>query len=219
MERYTIVLGNRAYSSWSLRGWLALAQTGAAYEEVVIPLRRANSKARILEHSPSGLVPALRVERDGGTFVVTDSLAITEYLAERFPDAGLWPQDAEARALARSVAAKMHAGFAALRGQMPMDLRRNAPGAGRSPEVEADIDRICAIWRACRNGYGASGDFLFGGFTAADAAFAPVVLRFRTYEVALDPLCAAYRDAVLAWPPLVAWIAAAETEPWTIAFD
>ena len=218
MDKFTIILGNKAYSSWSLRGWLVLAQTGADFEEVVIPLRQADSRARILEHSPSGRVPALRVERDGHKLTICDSLAIAEYLAERFPAAGLWPQDGEARALARAAAAEMHAGFTALRSHMPMDLKARHPGAGRAEGVTEDIERICALWRACRQSYGSDGDFLFGGFGAADAAFAPVVLRFVAYDVALDPICGAYRDAVLAWPAMVKWIAAAEAEPWTISF-
>ncbi len=218
MEKLTIILGNKAYSSWSLRGWLVLAQTGAAFDEVVIPLRRADSKAKILEHSPSGFVPALRVESDGRRLTICDSLAIAEYLAERFPSAGLWPEDAEARAAARSVAAEMHAGFAALRGHMPMDLRARYPGVGRGEGVEADIERVRAIWRSCRATHGGAGDFLFGGFTAADAAFAPVVLRFQTYGVALDPVCLAYRDAVLARPAMADWMSAAAAEPWTISF-
>ena len=219
MERYTIVLGNKASSSWSLRGWLVLAQTGAVFEEVVIPLRQSDSKARILAHSPSGMVPALRVERDGHCMTIYDSLAIAEFLAERHPDAGLWPEDLEARALARSVTAEMHSGFAALRSHMPMDLKKNHPGAGRGEGVAADIERICTIWRDCRAAYGGSGGFLFGRFGAADAAFAPVVLRFVTYDVALDPVCAAYRDSILAWPAMKDWIVAAEAEPWTIEFD
>lgn len=216
MEKFTIILGNKSYSSWSLRGWLALVQTGVDFDEVIIPLRQTDSRARILEYSPSGLVPALRAEREGSILTVCDSLAIAEYLAERFPSAGLWPEDSEARAVARSVAAEMHAGFAALRGHMPMDLRERHPGAGRGEGVEADIERIGTIWRSCRSAYGGAGAFLFGGFTAADAAFAPVVLRFRTYDVALDPVCSAYSEAVLAWPAVARWTAAAEAEPWTI---
>lgn len=227
MDRFTIVLGNKAYSSWSLRGWLVLAQAraqaGIAFDEIVIPLRQADSRARILEHSSSGRVPALRVEGDSGAVTICDSLAIAEYLAERFPAAGLWPQGREARALARSAAAEMHAGFTALRERLPMDLRRRHSGPPREDghwgeEVAADIARICALWRACRATAADSGDFLFGGFGAADAAFAPVVIRFLIYGVALDPVCAAYREAVLAWPAMREWIAAAEAEPWTISF-
>jgi glutathione S-transferase len=214
MAELTITLGNKNYSSWSLRGWLALKQTGAAFDEVVVPLDEPETKERILEASPSGRVPVLR----HGALTIWDSLAIGEYLAERFPQAGLWPADAEARAVARAVTAEMHAGFAALRSHMPMDLRGRRPGFGSGPGVAEDIARIVAIWEDCRGRFGQGGDHLFGGFTLADAAFAPVATRFVTYDVALEGPAAAYRDAVLAWPALEAWTAAAQAEPWVIAF-
>ena len=176
------------------------------------PLDRPESKDSLLRASPSARVPVLR----DGDFTVWDSLAIGEYLAERFPEAGLWPADPEARAIARAVSAEMHAGFFALRRDLPMDIRGSYPGRERKPSVDKDIDRIVSIWRDCRAVYGAGGDFLFGGFTLADAAFAPVVTRFVTYDVGLDATAAAYRDAVLAWPALRDWTAAAREEPWTI---
>jgi glutathione S-transferase len=212
MAELTITIGNKNYSSWSLRGWLALKQTGAAFAEVVVPLDRPDTKERILAAGPSGRVPVLR----HGTLTIWDSLAIGEYLAERFPQAGLWPADAEARAVARAVTAEMHAGFAALRDHMPMDLRGHYPGLGRGPGVAEDIARVLDIWEDCRARFGRGGDYLFGGFSLADAAYAPVVTRFVTYEVSLEGPAAAYRDAVLAWPALEAWTAAARAEPWVI---
>ncbi len=213
MAPYTIVLGNKAYSSWSLRAWLMLKRTGAAFEEVVVPLDRPTSKAAILRHSPSGRVPVLKA--DG--LAVWDTMAIAEYLNERFPAAGLWPADTAARACARSVAAEMHAGFAALRTRLPMDLKRG-PGRAASPggALGEDIARILAIWSDCRARFGAGGDFLFGAFGAADAFFAPVATRFLSYGIRLQGPAAAYRDALMAWPDLREWIAAAKAEPWVI---
>ena len=212
MGDLTLLIGNKAYSSWSLRAWLALAVTEAPFREIVIPLDRPETRAQILAHSPSGRVPALQ---DGG-LVVWESLAILEYLAERFPNAGLWPSDPAARALARAVSAEMHAGFSALRQHMWMDLKHRRPGEGRTPEVEADITRITAIWRDCRSRFAADGPFLFGTFGNADAMYAPVVTRFQTYGVDLDPVCRAYGDAVLAHPAMQAWTAAALAEPWVL---
>ena len=213
MTDLTIILGNKAYSSWSLRGWLLLKQTGAPFAEVVVPLDRPETHAQILRHSPSGRVPALRAGAD----TVWDSLAIAEYLNERFPGAGLWPEDAAARAFARAVSAEMHAGFAALRRQMPMDLRRS-PGAPQTPggQTGADVARILAIWKACRDRFAHDGDFLFGRFCAADAFYAPVVTRFITYGVPLEGRAKAYSDAVMSWPAMGEWIAAAKAEPWII---
>jgi len=214
MTRYTIVLGNKNYSSWSLRGWLPLKQTGAAFEEVVIPLRGPETRANILEHSPAGKVPILKTP----DLVIWDSLAIAEYLAERHPDAGLWPTDGPARAVARSVTAEMHSGFPHLRQSLPMDMRNRRPDQMLSNETKADIRRIQTIWQDCRERYGARGDFLFGSFGIADAFFAPVVSRFVTYGIALDPVAATYRDAVMAWPDLKEWYTAAAGEPWEIVF-
>ena len=212
MAGFTLVVGNKNYSSWSLRPWLAMRQAGIAFEEVVIPLYQAGSKAALLAHSPAGKVPVLR----HGDRVVWDSLAIMEYLAETFPAAGLWPEDAAARALARSVSAEMHAGFAALRGGMPMNLRDQPSRPEGSDAVAADIERVSTIWRDCRARFGVGGSFLFGAFSAADAMYAPVVTRFRTYGVALDPTCQAYADAVLALPAFLEWQRAARQEPWVI---
>jgi glutathione S-transferase len=224
MADFTITLGNKNYSSWSLRGWLPLKQSGARFAERVIPLRQPDTQARILAHSPSARVPALEVANGDadGPLVIWDSLAIAEYLAERFPAAGLWPSEPAARALARALSAEMHAGFAALRTAMPMDLRRREPELGarlrQAPGVADDIARIAAIWQDCRARFGSGGEFLFGPFCNADVAFAPVASRFVTYGVPLPDLAAAYRDAILAWPAMLEWAAAAQAETWTIDF-
>lgn len=213
----TLVIGNKAYSSWSLRPWLALKQTGQPFDETLIPLRQPDTRARIGAVSPSGTVPVLIDYGVGGDpVVVWDSLAVCEYVAERFPEAGLWPDDIHARAVARSVAAEMHAGFAPLRTHMAMNLKERLPGTGRSPEVEANIARIIALWTDARTCFGQGGAFLFGRFSVADAMFAPVVTRFETYGVDLPPVARAYADAVLALPAMRDWIAAAQAEPWTL---
>ncbi|WP_225770750.1 glutathione S-transferase family protein [Inquilinus sp. Marseille-Q2685] len=209
-----LVIGNKRYSSWSLRPWLALAHHGVAFEEVLIPLYRDGSKEAILRHSPSGKVPALI---DGGT-TVWDSLAILEYLAERFPDLALWPRDPARRALARSVSAEMHSGFTALRNELPMDLAPVDPGKARSDATGADIARITAIWRQCRAAAGAEGPFLFGAFGAADCMYAPVVVRFDRYRVPLDPACRTYADAILDLPAMRRWVEAGMAEPWVLMF-
>ena len=214
MTDHTLVLGNKAYSSWSLRPWLALKRTGVPFEEVVIPLRQPDTRAAILAHSPAGKVPVLR----HGERTIWDSLAIIEYLADAHPAARLWPQDPHARAVARAISAEMHAGFLPLRKALPMDLKARHPGLAFDAEVEADIARIQAIWRDARARFGADGPFLFGAFTAADAMYAPVVTRFDTYAVALDPVCRAYADAVLTLPEMREWTAAAQAEPWVIDF-
>lgn len=204
-----IVIASKNYSSWSLRGWLALEQTGAAYEEILISTADADWHAQTKRVSPSGKVPLLI----DGELQVHDSLAIVEYLNERFPAAGLWPADARARAIARSVAAEMHSGFMALRMNMPMDIQANEPGKGHVPEALADAARIQAIWRECRARFGLGGPFLFGAFTAADAFYAPVVFRFLSYGVELDANARAYCDAMVAEPKVAKWIAAAKREP------
>jgi glutathione S-transferase len=212
MAEFTLYVGNRNYSSWSLRPWLAMKRTGAAFDEVLVPLDQPTTRATILKVSPSGRVPVLL----HGDFAVWDSLAICEYLAEQFPEAGLWPEDRAARAVARSASAEMHSGFAALRGHLPMNIRSSFPGRGVTPEVQADINRIVALWRDCRRRFGAGGPFLFGEFTIADAMFAPVVTRFRTYRVALDDEAQAYSDAVWTMPAMQEWAQAASNEPMVI---
>jgi len=205
----TLVIGNKNISSWSLRGALALELTGAPYEEVLIPLYRADSRARLLEHSPTGKVPLLKTE-DGP---VWDSLAIAEYLAERFPEAHLWPRGQYARALARSACAEMHSGFIALRSHMPMDLKRDQALESVPAEVEADIQRILELWAQCRQRFGQDGPFLFGHVSLADAFFAPVAARLRSYRVVLPEAAAAYVETLYQWPAFQRWYQAALEEP------
>jgi glutathione S-transferase len=215
MASITIAVGNKNYSSWSLRGWLPLEHAGAPYREVVIPLGRPETHALIAEHSPAGRVPALRHD----DVVVWDSLAICEYLAETFPEARLWPDERAARACARAVSAEMHSSFPALRSSMPMNVRARFPGYGRTPASLRDIDRVRALWSDCRTRFGRGGPYLFGRFSIADAMYAPVVFRFRTYEVALDPVQRAYLEAMLAHPGMQKWARDAEAEEWTVEDD
>ncbi len=212
MAKMILTIGNRNYSSWSLRAWLALRVAGLAFEEVVIQLDQPDKKDRILEHSPAGRVPVLR----HGDLTVWDSLAICEYAAEIAPGAGLLPADPAARAVARAASAEMHAGFAGLRAALPMNIRADRPGVAITEGVRAEIDRIAALWRDCRGRFGAGGDFLFGRFSMADAMFAPVVARFATYHVALGEVEQCYADSVRALPAMREWAAAAAAEPWVI---
>ena len=198
--RMLLVTGNRNYSSWSLRPWLAMKVFGLPFRDEVIFLDKADTQARIRKYNPAGKVPCLVDEG----LIVWDSLAILEYLAEKEPK--LWPADRAQRARARSIAAEMHSGFAALRTAMPMNVRNRYPGKGRSPEVDADIRRISEILDSALK------PFLFGSFCAADAMYAPVVLRFRTYEPPLSEASRAYMDAMLALPAMREWIAAAGRE-------
>ncbi len=209
MARMTIVIGNKNYSSWSLRGWIALKHTGAAFDEVGVLLRRPTTRAEILRHSPAGKVPVLH---DSGV-TVCESLAVCEYLAEKFPAARLWPEDMGARARARAVSAEMHAGFADLRRDMPMNCRAHLPGKGATLAALTDIARIEAIWNECRGRHGAEGDFLFGHFPIADALFAPVASRFATYDPDLGSVAKAYVEAIHALSAMQEWIEAARAEP------
>jgi glutathione S-transferase len=213
MSELVLHVGNKNYSSWSLRGYLAVAATGAPLRTEVIPLDQPDTRARIRAVSPAGRVPILV----DGDLTIWDSLAIGEYVAERFPDARLWPADAAARARARSISAEMHAGFPALRAEMPMNLRARRPGVGHTPAALADAARVMAIWRDALATSG--GPFLFGGFTIADAMYAPVATRFTTYGVELDDACRAYVDVIAAWPAFRAWADDAAREPWSIGDD
>ncbi len=208
MPDLSLVIGNKNYSSWSLRAWLILKQTGEPFQEIRIPLDTPTTHAAIARYSPSGRVPVLL----HGSTVIWDSLAIAEYLAECFPSARLWPLDPMARAYARSVSAEMHSGFAKLRTHMPMDLRSTYPETGRAPGVQADIDRILQIWQDCRERFGQAGVFLLGSFSIADAMYAPVVSRFRTYGVILPPLQQAYAEQIWALNSMQAWQADAISE-------
>jgi glutathione S-transferase len=217
MAEFTLVIGNKNYSSWSLRGWLTAKISGIDFDEIVVPLDRPEAQAAIRKHSPSGRVPVLL--HDG--FAVWESLAIAEYLNDLRPAAGLWPASDKARAVARAISAEMHAGFAELRTRMPMNIRASYPGKGMTPEVRADIERITGLWRDCRQRFAgaASKDdgFLFGTISAADAMYAPVVTRFRTYGVKLDTDADAYCKVVVAHPAMKEWISASKSEPWSIA--
>jgi glutathione S-transferase len=202
----TLHIGNKNYSSWSLRGWLAVRSTGAPFEEVLHQLHVPDSEERLGKFAPNRRVPCLI--HDGLT--IWDSLAICEYLAETFPAAGMWPAERKARATARALSAEMHSGFFELRTHMPMNVRADKRGKGMTPGVRAEITRVREIWRA------AARPFLFGAFGIADCMFAPVAVRFRTYGVALDGKEAAYASAVLEHPFLQEWTAAARVEPWTV---
>jgi glutathione S-transferase len=202
--RAEFVIGNKNTSSWSLRPWLAMKRLGIPFHEVKINLRAPDKRTQILTHTPAGKVPALKV----GALVVWDSLAILEYLAEEH--ATLWPREREARAVARAISAEMHSGFQALREHCPMDFLGSKPKSEFPEAVAADIRRIIVSWRDCRSRYGAGGPFLFGGFTAADAMYAPVASRFRTYVTDLvrfgdDGTAKAYVDTLFAMPEMIAW--------------
>ena len=205
----TLVIGNKNYSSWSMRPWVALKACGIAFDEVLISLYTGEAdKKRILDFSRSGKVPVLV----DGDITVWDSLAIIEYVAERFPQAGLWPKDRASRAHARSISAEMHSGFAALRNECGMNLHRPVGAIALSDNARADIARIQQIWTECRERYGKLGPFLFGGFGGADAMFAPVVHRFRSYAVPVTPQVREYMEAMMAFPAFAEWTRAGLAE-------
>ena len=210
-----LIIGNKNYSSWSFRPWIAMKVAGIAFEEEVISLEASDFKARVSKVSATGKVPALA----DGSVHVWESLAILEYLAEKYPHAHLWPADPAARALARAIAAEMHAGFGPLRRHLPMNMWRPVTPRQLTPEVETNVRRIEAIWTDCRTRYGADGAFLFGGFGAADAMYAPVISRFHTYGVEVGATARAYMDVVMALPAWSEWRAAALAEPWVLAED
>jgi glutathione S-transferase len=212
MAEFTLYIGNKAYSSWSLRGWLACKAAGIAFDEVVVPMNRPESPAAFAKVSPTRKVPTL----DHNGQRIWESIAIAEYLAEIRPQAGLWPADRAARAHARTISAEMHAGFTDLRRNMWMNTRRKFPGKGRTPEALADIARIQEMWRDCRQRYGAGGPYLFGKFTLADCMYAPVVARFVTWEPEIDATTHAYVEAVWNHHFMLEWRRAADAEPWVI---
>ncbi len=201
-----LVTGDRAWSSWSLRPWLALKMAGIPFVEESVRLRQTDTAQQIARHSPSARIPVLK----HGCLIVWDSLAICEYAGELAPAAKLWPEDRSARAQARSISAEMHSGFHALRKEFPMDFHARAGGRVPSPDAAADIQRVARIWRDTRKAYGGDGPFLFGAFTIADAMYAPVTTRFRTYGVDLaafgdDGTAAAYARTVLEMPAMQKW--------------
>jgi glutathione S-transferase len=209
-EEIVLVTGDRAWSSWSLRPWLAAKVAGIAFREVQVRLRHPDTAREIAQYSPSRRVPVLK----HGSLTVWDSLAICEYLAELAPQPRLWPADAKARAVARSVSAEMHSGFQGLRSEFPMDFLAEIEGRIPSDQARRDIARIAEIWRETRRSFGAGGPFLFGHFTVADAMYAPVATRFRTYGIDLaafgdDGTAATYAQTLLAMPEMQEWGAAA----------
>jgi glutathione S-transferase len=206
----TLVIGNKNYSSWSMRPWLALRASNISFEEVFIPLYTDNpaDKQRILSFSRAGKVPSLV----DGDITVWDSLAIIEYLAERFPQAKLWPEDRAMRSHARSISAEMHSGFVALRNECGMNLHRPVGAIALSADAKANVARVEEIWRDCRQRYGKGGPFLFGAFTGADAMYAPVVHRFRTYAIEVGPEANAYMETMMALPAFREWTEAGLAE-------
>ena len=210
-----LVIGNKNYSSWSMRPWVLLRGAGIPFEEIQLWFDDAGRIAEARRYSPAGQVPVLLV--DGAP--VWDSLAICETVAEMFPEKQLCPADAHARQVARSICAEMHAGFRKLRGAMPMNIRASLSGKGMNADVQQDIDRIVAIWQSCRERFGGPGEMLFGRFTVADAYYAPVVMRFMTHAVALPPAAQAYADAVRALPAVRGVDTAARKETAFVAAD
>lgn len=207
--RYTLFVGTRNWSSWSLRPYMALMAIGQPFETVTVALRAPETRDAILKFSASGKVPALQIEGFG---TVWDSLAICETLAERHPEAGLLPADARARALARSYAAEMHSGFPGVRKQLEMAYAYTLPMPDLLAETQQQVDRIISSWEAALTAYGKDGGFLFGRFSIADCMYAPVVSRFRTYGVALPPIAQAYADRMWALPAMQTWLKDCEQE-------
>lgn len=205
-----LILGNKNYSSWSLRPWIAMRQAGISFEEEIIPLYEPGSAERVLKYSPAGKVPILI----DGDMTIWESLAILDHLAERFPKAQIWPSDLKARAHARAISAEMHAGFAPLRRHCPMNMRRVNKRLELTPEVDANVRRIEAIWTDCRARFGQGGPFLFGQFSAADAMYAPIVSRFSSYSIGVGAACQAYMAAMMALPAWQEWRADGVAEPW-----
>ena len=204
----SLVIGNKNYSSWSLRAWLLLAEAGIEFSEQRIPLDVENTAAELARFSPAGRVPVLLL----GDEVIWDTLAIAETIAERWPEKKLWPDNVAARAHARSISAEMHAGFASLRETMPMNCRAMGRKVSIPDDLATDIDRIVDIWSDCRRRYHAEGDWLFGRFSIADAMFAPVVMRFRTYGMNLPESASVYPQRLLNSESMQNWLAAAESE-------
>jgi glutathione S-transferase len=208
--QYTLVIGNKNLSSWSLRPWLALKIAGIAFEEIVVRLDQPETRASIGEYSPAGKVPVLKIAENGQTLTVWDSLAIAETIAERHPEAGLWPADPSLRALARAYAAEMHAGFADVRMNLPMYFAKSLPLPEMNEPTRAQVARIVAGWETALGAHG--GEFLFGRISIADCMYAPVVSRFLTYGIALPAAAAAYCRRMMELPALKEWRSGAEAE-------
>ena len=210
-----LIIGNKAYSSWSLRGWLAMKQSGLLFEEITVPMFDEDWEKRREgdEFAPSaGKVPILW----NGATVIWDSLAIIEWLAEKTDRARFWPQDEDARGVARSMAAEMHSSYANLRRECPMNVRKRFPPRGMAPEVLHEVKRILELWAEARARYGKGGPYLFGTFGAVDIMFAPVVTRFVTHSIPIPRFAEAYVDAILSHEWMREWIEAAQEEPWVI---
>jgi glutathione S-transferase len=210
-----LIIGNKNYSSWSLRPWFAMKVAGIPFEETLISLQAPDFKSRLAAFGGAGKVPTLV----DGEIRVWESLAILEYLAEKFPAAALWPREPVARGHARAVAAEMHAGFSALRGQLPMNIARPVIPRALDAEAIADVARIEVIWSECRSRFGGAGAFLYGAFSAADAMYAPVVSRFHTYAVEVSASAADYMRALMALPAWSEWRDGARREPWVLPHD
>jgi glutathione S-transferase len=205
---YTLVIGNKNYSSWSLRGWLVLKQFNISFEEILLPLYSDTFREKITDYSPSGLVPTLV----SGNLSVWDSLAICEYVAEQHPALHCWPEDVQARAIARSISSEMHSGFFQVRNLLPMNIRRDKAVDTISADLAKEIGRICEIWKTCRQFYAGGGDFLFGRFSIADVMYAPVVLRFKSYLIEVGDIEAGYMQSMLSLASMQQWIDAALAE-------
>lgn len=209
MTDITLYIGNKNYSSWSMRPWVAMKAAGLPFKEEMIHLSKTDTREKIRAHSLAGKVPVLK----HAGLTVWDSLAICEYVADTFPHLPFWPEDREARATARSICAEMHSGFPNLRTTLSMNIRRRFPTFFVRANVMEEIDRILQIWAHQREKYASQGDYLFGAFSTADAYFAPVVTRFVTYGVKVPPICQVYMDAVMLHPAVKQWVMAAEAEP------
>jgi glutathione S-transferase len=208
-----LIIGNKNYSSWSMRPWIAMKAAGLAFEETLLPLYRPESREQVLKYSPTGKVPILL----DGDIAIWESLAILDHLSDRFPNAQLWPDAVPARAHARAVSAEMHAGFADLRSHCPMNMRRDRnKKRDLTPAAQANVDRIDALWGAARSRFGAGGPFLFGAFSAADAMYAPVVSRFASYAIPVSAASRSYMDAMMALPAWKEWEAAGRVEQWVM---
>lgn len=215
MSKLHLILGNKNYSSWSLRPWIAMTMAGLPFKETVIPLDTPDTKAAIAEHSGAGRVPVLH----HGKLVIWDSMAILEYLAETFPEKKLWPVGKTARAVARAVSNEMHSGFSALRNACPMNIRRVPKPVPLNDAVKADIARVESVWRDCRKKFGKGGPYLFGKFSIADAMFAPVASRFSTYSLSTEGDTNAYVSTILGSPAFKLWQESALKESWVVPAD
>ncbi|NNK14354.1 MAG: glutathione S-transferase family protein [Desulfofustis sp.] len=205
---YTLVIGNKNYSSWSLRGWLLLRQFQIGFDEIRLPLYSEIFSEKIKDYSPTGLVPTLV----SGDLSIWDSLAICEYIAEQHPALHCWPEDVQARAIARSISSEMHSGFFQIRNLLPMNIRRHRAIDTISADLAKEIERVCDIWKSCRQFYKGDGDFLFGSFSIADVMYAPMVLRFKSYLIEVGESEAEYMQSMLALTSLQEWIDAAVAE-------